>query len=553
MSRNLDPRLQRRDDERGMIAVFTAVVATLALFTVAAIAIDIGSQRVARRDMQAMADIVALDLARLIDGRTRAQIESGYGSQPALATALSASVANNDDHTAGAGDGCGGAPCVTPYLVDVDADGNWPKDANELPVQVADGEVPDGVVVFANTTVGFSFGIIASGSATRFAAGGVSEPSMCFSLGTKALALDSSESVLSPVLSGILGVNLSAVGYDGLVDVKEASVPVAGLMAELNIGSVSQLAGADVTFNDLVIATAEVLRANGDAANATVLDSLRANVASANLFLGDILALQAGSDPQALSADVNVLELLTASAVAANGSNAIALSIPGVTEVRIIEPPVIACGAQGVQAQTAQVRFSLDLNLGTVPPADADVIVDIDVQVAEGVATLDSLECSPASAGFTISTGVVTVPPISGGNASLETDIDVTVLGIPLAGVDLLVALNGGVGTRTESHEVSFPAPPGMPGTITVPTGGLGSTLNLSVSDFTASASLGLLVTQAQLDIVVGPLAEDLVDAVDGLLTPTVNALTDALGMKLGVAELEPTTRPICDAVRLIG
>ena len=37
-----------------------------------------------------MADVVALDMVRLIDGRTAAQIEAGYGGQPTLDNAVAA-------------------------------------------------------------------------------------------------------------------------------------------------------------------------------------------------------------------------------------------------------------------------------------------------------------------------------------------------------------------------------------------------------------------------------------------------------------------------------
>ena len=39
-----------------------------------AMAVDLGMQRVVRRDMQTLADVVALDVVRLVDGRTASQI-----------------------------------------------------------------------------------------------------------------------------------------------------------------------------------------------------------------------------------------------------------------------------------------------------------------------------------------------------------------------------------------------------------------------------------------------------------------------------------------------
>ena len=69
--------MNRRRDERGAVAVLTAALLT-ALVVMAAFVVDIGMQRVARRDMQALADVVALDLSRELDESQReAQAEAG--------------------------------------------------------------------------------------------------------------------------------------------------------------------------------------------------------------------------------------------------------------------------------------------------------------------------------------------------------------------------------------------------------------------------------------------------------------------------------------------
>ena len=72
-----------RRDERGAIIPMVAMLLVV-LIPSTAIAVDLGMQRVVRRDMQALADVVALDLVRLVDGRTAAQINSGYNGLPTL-------------------------------------------------------------------------------------------------------------------------------------------------------------------------------------------------------------------------------------------------------------------------------------------------------------------------------------------------------------------------------------------------------------------------------------------------------------------------------------
>ena len=79
-----------------------------------AMAVDLGMQRVVRRDMQTLADVVALDVVRLVDGRTASQILAGYNGLPTLANAVARSVARNDD------DVLGDVPTVTAKLAHID-------------------------------------------------------------------------------------------------------------------------------------------------------------------------------------------------------------------------------------------------------------------------------------------------------------------------------------------------------------------------------------------------------------------------------------------------
>src|SRR3954471_25054439 len=61
-------------DDRG--AVLPIVALSLAvLMVMTAFSVDIGRQMMRRREAQGSADVIALDLARLVDGRTRSAIE----------------------------------------------------------------------------------------------------------------------------------------------------------------------------------------------------------------------------------------------------------------------------------------------------------------------------------------------------------------------------------------------------------------------------------------------------------------------------------------------
>src|SRR3546814_9751778 len=69
---------------------------TVVLVGVCSLAIDIGYQRVAKRDMQAIADIVSMDMARKLDGKTTGQL-SGSTWNDALADSLN----RNDNSSVG--------------------------------------------------------------------------------------------------------------------------------------------------------------------------------------------------------------------------------------------------------------------------------------------------------------------------------------------------------------------------------------------------------------------------------------------------------------------
>src|SRR5688500_5676316 len=66
------------------------------LMLMTAFAIDLGRQRSSRRTMQARADIIALDMARLADGRTETEILAGNLEQLPADVALIQSAARNN-------------------------------------------------------------------------------------------------------------------------------------------------------------------------------------------------------------------------------------------------------------------------------------------------------------------------------------------------------------------------------------------------------------------------------------------------------------------------
>ena len=77
-------------DERGAIIPMVALLMSV-LMGAAAMGVDLGQLRVGRVDMQSLADVVSLDLARQIDGRQTQVIQA----DPLWAQAREQSVARN--------------------------------------------------------------------------------------------------------------------------------------------------------------------------------------------------------------------------------------------------------------------------------------------------------------------------------------------------------------------------------------------------------------------------------------------------------------------------
>lgn len=546
-----------RRDEAGAVAL-TVGAMVLVLVLIAALAIDIGMQRVARSDMQSLADVVALDLARELDGSKVSALQG-----PLEAQAQEALLRNSGT--------IGDVPQLEVLL------GAFDVTTGDFDEMDSDG-VPTAVRVFASTSVDFAIAT-GSGGATRGAVATRAVPGVCFSVGTKTLSLDTDSSALSPLLMGLLAVDLDGIGYEGVVDLQEASIPVADLLAELNVGSVEGVATTNVTFDELVLAAAEVARAQGDTATVEVLEALALSVPGIDFVLGDILALGTAGPVSSVTGDLNVLDLLTAGVVAANGENAIAVDVPGLLELTIIEPPQIACGSKGATARSAQIALSLEpqlvdtLGLGLLESSTALL-----VQVGRAVATIDAdLSCDvPEKVTITTQTGAVTIdPPVppKRGQVGLTVSFDDFLSAIPglgyvlrgtlrllgLSEVDLDVLLSGSIASATETTVIEYPEAPALPETFTVPEEGIDSALTLSAAGVFMSseqgglvAALGGLLTST-LDVLLNSVARPVVnDLLNPLLTAILNGLEGLLGLKLGVADVKMLGRPVCNAVQLV-
>ncbi len=524
--------LDRPRDERGSVLPMTVLLVVVLLgFT--AFAVDLGLQRVASRDMQALADVVALDTARSLPS-----CDAG-----ALTTKANASLARQDARI-----GREAPLVVTPGHLD----------ATQEFVAGTGTSGCDAVRITAATTIDYTFAPVIGteqGTSTRAAVGAKAPPAICFSAGTKALVLDSTGSVLGPVLDQVLRVNLGVVGYSGLVDLKDASVPLAGLTAALGVGTASELVGlSNLSLNRFMLATATVLRNQGDVARAVVLETIAAQVGNATLNVGRILGVDT-TGTSALKADVNALDLVGAAIVAANGTNAIRVNNLGLNlgilananaEAVVIEPPQIACGRTGATARTAQVRVDLKGSLVNVAGLLVGTQVSLSVNVASGTATLGAMTCGGTAAPTAAVSATTAVAGVGGYRGSGHAEVTGVKLDLGLLGGITVVNvwLKGGVGAVSHApYTFTYPMPTGLP-----PTHTFGSPVSLAL-ELDKVVLLSLLDVTGLYRTTVAPVVTGVSNAVASL----TSALLPLLGVKLGAMDVTMLGRPSCQAVRLAG
>ena len=366
-------RRARREDQRGAVAL--VMVAVLAIMmTGSAFVLDLGLQRVARSDMQAIADLVALDLARELDGRTVAELT------PVMDQALAKSAARNADTV-------GGDPGLSYEMGQMGTAGFVPLAAG----------TPSAVRVVARTEVAFAFGGVTgveAGGAERDAAA-QSSSTACFKLGSFIASVRAGDSTVLAPLNELLGVNLDLIGYRGLAD---ANLRLAQLAATTVFGSPEGLLSSSITYRNLVLATIEALQKEGG--NAVAVQALNKILAAGvtatmgAIRLSDVLHA-APTDVAAMEIELAVLDII-GSARLADGQYFLGVpniqgGVPGVGfqftgGIYLVAAAELACGAPNVaEARTAQLDGTLGVSFTNLPSISAGVLGTLQTPKGSGV------------------------------------------------------------------------------------------------------------------------------------------------------------------------
>ncbi|MDQ8036065.1 MAG: pilus assembly protein TadG-related protein [Pedobacter sp.] len=385
--------------QRGAIAMMTAVFLIFALLCLVLV-VDTGRLYYEKRSLQRIADSSALDAAT--EGGL-CSLDSGPGLESLAA--VSASRNGFTGNISAAPNAVSGG-----YMETVDGIRVFNEDASRIEaVQVVLGkDVPASIVA------GGLFGGIVP---LRVQATAQRIPSITFSAGSALLNVSSAESaLLNPLLNGLLGsnLNLNAVAYQGIANADVSLLDfmrTAGLIGtRITAGAVDQALNTSISLANFSTATVNVLDQK-QVAGVGLLSNQLLGVKNLTLKLSDIVAVDSapGMLEEALKANVNLLELLMAAAMAANKNNAVALNlgVAGVTaSLRVIEPPVIGIGWPGMEngnwrtkAKTAQVR----LIVGAAPNLLGLVggNIGLTAEVAQGEAWFEQARCRTLATGST--------------------------------------------------------------------------------------------------------------------------------------------------------
>jgi uncharacterized membrane protein len=375
----------------------------------------------------------------------------------------------------------------------------------------------------------------------------IGPPIVCISAGAT-LADLTPNGYLDQLLGRLVGLDkLSIVSPDGVAAL-DAQIPLGDLATHLGVGTVDQIATANMSGRAFLDAAADVLSNDGQIAGAELLHLIAAHVnGTTNFNIGTILNMATGTG-SAADLKLNAFSIVQAIIEVSNKNNFVALAIPitipGLTDItlqaKVIEAPRIACGPVGTRARSSQIEISLVAKVtvlgGLVTSAKLNPLA---LTVGDGYGQISEITCSAGGA----STVGVTADTAT---ARLKLALEAT--------VTLLTALKVGVpdpAVKPDGAAIGNTA--SFPLTFTVPAGS--TSLPAPQTAGSAIGSLGLAsVTPIKIEVIglnlgglLGGVVTPLLGIIDGLLNPLLNPLLQSLGLRIGTVEIQPVTRPACN------
>lgn len=377
-----------RRDERGAVAPFVAILMVV-LVGLASFAVDLGYQRVAARDMQAVADLVAMDMARHLDGKSTADLldpasVASWNAQVGASLARNSMNAVGDDLkvvTCQVSDTDLGASqvCATPGIY-------TPSDRSF----VASGSSPaTHVRVITRTRVDYFFPIFANDgwvTKTAYSEGG---DGACIRVGSYVADANLNDGALGPLLD-LLGtkVGLSAAQGASLADLDVSLLSL--LNAEVDGVTLTQAADAGVSLAGFFDVLATDVLPQDKTAAIEALQFLETRVPGMTVAASDLVALATGDD-SGVDADVNLFDIVGAAVVAASGENGLALDVPINLPLSQSGQPWAGFNASAFVIQRPQIGCGKRKNSSSNPVVESS---QIGLRLTGGVKPFDSIPLS---------------------------------------------------------------------------------------------------------------------------------------------------------------
>lgn len=558
-------------DERGVILVMAVpglILAVLAL----SLSVDIGRQVFEKRNDQSVADLAALDAARsLATLSLLPPVPVPIAPAAAAQAAAEKSAERNGFDLAAPGNSvstevgwvdpsrvfhAGGTSNAVRVTVSSDIDYIFVPFEKSL-TAVAVAMVEGGLVTTTTTTA-------ASTTTTAPPPPPGPVPVAGFTLGSTLASIDTTKApLLNAVLGGMLrgaasgGGTVNLVSWQGLLTSNITLEALRGqlelLQSGIQFGTIDQMLNADITLAQLATATAGALTAAGDtnaALYAGPLGIIAQSTNTATFKLGQLFTIGAGAGDAALATEFNAFQLLTGSAMTANGTNLVSvpnigITLPGIgttgLTLKVIEGQEIYIGpANGPAISTGQIDLTLSSNLdipiSVTGLADARLngAFPVALTAAGATGTLTSIACPPATGpGGSIGVGVDL--KAFGATSSSSLGVSASVLGLP---VTLFSVATTGTAPSTDPppQAVTF----NYPGEFSPSATGkqVGSTplglSGLTTFNSTASALSTVAVPPGLVPAVTSALSTVLGTLDSGVLTP----LLSTLGVSIGAADL---------------
>lgn len=584
-----------RREERGAILVLSVVGMVIAMIA-AGLAIDLGRIAQSARDDQKVADLAALDAARVLpaDYAVAARASADRNGFPPNGGGYSVTTIEGVK-TNGQ---CVASPGAASVCVTVTS-----PHQNSFPFLGG----RDSVTRTAMAGTGSAIGTVKVGSTLASVSGTL---------------LPMQTLMLNKLFSSLTGgnYNINAVGWRGLADstvtfsaLTQALGGVTGNSA-FTLGSTNEVLNTTFTMNQLLTATANVLNNNGNSSVATNVTGIKNGIQTTATYLSvplklydffDFGSVIIGNKQDVANMTLNVLDLIRSGAVLADGdhfasfnlaaADVIGPAIPGgftnaKVSMGLIEGPQYAFGPAGKDgtgtyytgAHTSQIRVKIDVTIrvpltgaitgllgATLVPAGTlvDATFSYYLNAGNAHAYLDAIRCGTTSTPTGVDIWGVTDVGTSKFGLVSDTDLRTeSTIPVPAPNQTVLSILGIVNVKATGLVTTTIPGNSGImrtflpPFTATSPSQTVPGTMlslpslantSLTTEALVVSLNTGTLIT----DLVSGINSTGLTfnSSAPGVTTSILKPLYDSIGLSFGSADLWAPPVQTCAALSSLG